>query len=214
MAYKRKSYGRRKFTPKSKIYRLQKQVRAIQRVTKPEYKYKDTFLNQNFDNTGTMVLLNGAGLGDGATEREGRNILVKSIQSKLSVKMDPDAVSTICRLIFFYDRQVNAVAPAVGDLLDLTTTGAANGIVALRNLNNRARFDIILDRRFVIANGNEPQYFFNKYMKQMKKAVYNAGVAGTVADINTNALYMCMICDETTETPLIYGTIRIRFIDN
>lgn len=215
MVYQKRKFirKRRYVNNKNKYMALSKRVSALQKITKPEYKYKDVFLNQNFTDTGTMVLLNGLTQGDGATDREGRNILIKSIQTKLSVKMDPDAVSTIGRLIFFYDRQVNGAAPAVADLLDLTG-GASTGVVALRNLNNRSRFNIILDRRFVIAAGDEPQWWLSKYMKQLKRVQYNAGTAGTVADITTNALYMCIICDESAETPLMYGTVRTRYIDN
>lgn len=184
------------------------------------------------DTTGAFVLLNGCIQGTDITERVGRKINVKSVfirgrvepaQAQIPAAAGgAETLGQLWRMIVFVDMQPNGAAPAVTDLLN---TAAAHSQL---NLNNRDRFRILKDKQFACPNsfkaftaagsaaGNLGGSFGYKVFRKLDlETIYNAGNAGTIADMTSGALYVFWI--GTVAAGVVDGlatyTARVRFSD-
>lgn len=187
----------------------------------PEKKFVDVSVNgqalalaaNTFTTPGPTFLLNGLVPDSTATGRIGRKIVMKSLYVRYSFNMA--ATSTLgapCRLIVFYDKQANAAAPAVTDVL------LADSFLSPNNLSNRDRFVILADEvtePIGVATG----VFTTSgviYKKLNLETMYNAGTAGTIADITSGSVYImaCQAGPIATAAPVWNFRSRIRYSDN
>lgn len=169
------------------------------------------------DNTGVYILLNGLSMGSGMADRTGRIIYMKSMEIRgfWTGGASMNTYQGICRMILFYDKQSNGAEPAADDVIYPAE------VEGLRNLANRSRFKIIKDETWKVSTSGNPdaQKPFHWYVQlpgQCQKSVYNAGDAGTVADIETGSLYLLLITDTSAGTnteAMIDYNIRVRFYD-
>lgn len=194
-----------------KLAKLEKQVK----INQEEWKYIDVGFAATAV-TGTLVLLNGCAPGDGASSRDGRQITIQSIQMKFRIECDATGsganASTTGRFLVFVDKQSNGAAPNVGDVLDTSSTGFAD---ALRNLNNRKRFKILMDRRYTVSIYSPGGIVDDFYIKRngLAETVFNAGTAGTIADITSGSVYVMYGSDTIITPPSVVGNCRIRFTE-
>lgn len=213
----RKRYRRRRFykkrAPPSRwsIYsnagkQLWKDVKYLKNLINTEFKYLDTSAETGVDDSGTLILLNGMTKGDSINTREGRTLRIKSVQLHININMNTSATRTRLKWALVIDKQVNGAAPNISDIYD-------NVLLNFRNLNNRKRF-VILKQGLVNTNDDFPERDKSYYKRLNFKTIYNAGNAGSIADINTNSFYLLLLSDENLNTPTINYTARIRFIDN
>lgn len=189
---------------------------APRQFSRGEWKYLDTTINTQINSdVPTLTLCNGIAPGNSATTRIGVKLSIRSIEMRLS--LFPDTVGGLLqrnRFFLVIDRQANGAAP--GALADIITPGTVSGV---RSLVNRKRFKIMLDKTCVIgptAQQGAARYY-HIYMKLRRPLIveYNAGVAGTVADIVSNSLYFCTVGSElagNTDSN-ITGVVRIRYTD-
>jgi len=125
------------------------------------------------------------------------------------------------RMILFVDMQSNGTAPTQAELL--STTGPS----AQLNPNSRDRFKILKDKVWVfdpyISGGDS----FNRTIASLKifkklpniETIYrNSAGAGTVADIQTGAIYIFWLGDQAASANPIAGATafisRVRYLDN
>lgn len=186
-----------------------------------EFKSVDVSLDSlGVDTTGTVSLLNGVGRGTDIDEREGREVNMRSVQLRYIVYTNTEAASDQWgRVILVYDRQSNGTAPAITDVLQ------TNSITAMRNLENRKRFKIFMDKTFVInasyqtaaaLNTASNNHFFEEYYRKLSHPVtFNSGTAGTIADITTGSMYLITMGTAATGTTssLCGLKSRIRYTD-
>lgn len=192
----------------SNYYQLQRDVKNLKNFINVEFKYKDTELSVNPSASGAFYLLNGLQTGDNVINRDGRLVRIKSCQAKYKLTMNASATNTTVRFLWFIDKQANQSTPTGSDLfINVNTQG-------LKNLNNRKRFVFLKDQTISLSSNSLTEKRFNYYRKLDMKTVYDAGDAGTIADITTNALYLYVISDEAVNTPSLELYNRIRFIDN
>lgn len=145
-----------------------------------------------FDTTGSITLCNGIQLGDTELTRDGQYIMLKNFKIRGYFRPDSYSASlpTLCRLMLIWDNAANGVTPVMTDFL----TAASS--LYFPNYNNKERFTFIRDWSFAMANlpGGSPT---NKLLRATvpinQKVKYNAGNAGTVADIQNGALYLVSI---------------------
>lgn len=151
------------------------------------------------DTTGTVTLLNGVATGDDFTDRDGRRINMKSlfITGRIS-PIDSNTLDTISRLIVVYDKQSNGAAPVITDVLK-----TANSVDQL-NLNNRARFQVLVDKRFFIGRVDNtatqsfsvaPGGHMIKIFRKLNLETQFSGTTAAVASIATGSLYMITVGD-------------------
>lgn len=213
------------------IKNLQKKVRRINNEI--EVKWKDTQVDvQAMTPVAVPVLLNPLVQGDTSITRTADTIKATSIQMRGSVLLDADNLSgNICRVIIFWDRQPNGVAPVFSDVLDTTTITSAtsNTIYAPYNLKNAPRFKILYDKAKAInvmqdlttAAGTVvsavpcTSSYWKAKIPLNRECNYGLGNAGTIADISSNALFVLLLSDipAASQPPNFTGGFRFLFHD-
>jgi len=186
-----------------------------------ELNFRDATLDGlSFSTTPVLTLLNGLAQGTTASTRIGRRVTVKSVEWKLNVATSSSTAWSAQRYMIVLDKQANAAAPAFTDIYDVAQP------TTLRNISNSPRFQVLFDsKQWILAGtssfGGSVQLdsvasVHEGYMRCNIPVQYNVGTAGTVGDIQTNALYFVMIGNATTaitDTNVYTGTVRIRYED-
>lgn len=214
--YRKRTYARR--PPQSQFQRYAGYAsKALSLATKVaglvnvEFKFIDQVTT---DNPGTSVfagqLLNGLTQGDTASTREGRQIRMKSVELMIRANLHASATRSTCRILLVLDKQANGSTMTAAQCLENTSVG---NVDAMRNLDNRKRFVILMDKRFVL-NSDYPEKAMHVYKKLDIKTIYNSLNNGNVGDINSNALFVWTMSDETVNVPAITINSRLRWIDN
>jgi hypothetical protein len=146
---------------------------------------------QACDTTGALNLLNGVVPGTAVNERLGRAIELESLELHLQDTVTGGTgVDQFHRILIVADRQPNGAALAITDVLDSVS------VVSPINLANRARFTILWDEfhhlNATAEAGSQKAFYLSKSMKNLR-VIFNSGVAGTIADIATNSVYILTI---------------------
>jgi len=107
-----------------------------------------------------IFCINAVSTGSGAWNRIGRRITMKSIYLQGFFTSNLASITTASiaqnvRIMIIYDKQSNGALPALGDILrdQIGNTGLDASLVLQTsgiNMNNRDRFEIILDKRFML----------------------------------------------------------------
>lgn len=188
-------------------------VPATLQMRRPEKKSVDVPATlANFTSAGTFTLLNGIIPGASVNQRVGRKISMKSISIRGMVYWSQAGATPgndYLRCILFYDRQPNGAAPSVADLLTDTDNAGGTTSTAISDINisNADRFKVLRDWYWDIpmpSSGTTPQnaevlstqreLVFKDFVPLKGMEVhFNAGTAGTVADIATGSLYLLTI---------------------
>jgi len=198
-------------------------VRGLQ-LAPGELKSLDATGTGGVSSTGTISLLNGVPRGDDIDERVGRQITMKSIEFHLIAQHKaPEAglIPATFRALIVYDRQTNGAALTVEQVLDSAAPGITRTIVP-KNLENRDRFLILRDMKFGLAASVATDFMSAPKVAKVYQGVtlpvtFNAGDAGTVADITTGSLYLILLSDQAVgdaHLPVATWASRIRFSDN
>lgn len=201
---------------------------------KGEKKVSDTdSASYDVNTTGSFTLLHCPTPGTDFTNRIGRKTQIKSVyirgfcSSEAEItQLQTDQSGQLLRLIVFWDLQPNGAAPALLDVLKQA------GSTSQLNLNNRDRFKIIKDKQFILqafsldktagmgrASVQGQRYaikWFKKFTaKDSVETIFNAGAAGTIADINSGALYMLWVGNVASSQAdgRANVSVRVRFID-
>jgi len=115
------------------------------------------------------------------------------------------------RVLVVYDKQPNGAAPAATDIL------AADTIQSVNNLSNSRRFVTLCDEIIPCIGTQGPGSDHRVIYKKLNQAVeFNAGSAGTVADIQTGSVYMLTYQNANILVAAPTGAVvtRLRFSDN
>jgi len=183
-----------------------------------ELKFLDTAISTLVDTTTEVI--NQIALvttGDGASNRDGQMIRVKSVRIVGRVSQVPAAAATSAPIFYMWlvwDKQPNGAAFTV---LDFITSATAP--LALPNTANEWRFKTLA--KVVIPlnspagvttaynNVAMPVDVFYKFKKPLE--IRYQGTAGTVADLATNNLCLVAGAADSDDTITFSGTARIRF---
>jgi len=177
-----------------------------------EFKSVDVQATLAVDTNFNVQLLNGIARGDEIFERTGREVLMKSISVRGSAYVTSGTgIDQIFRFLVVYDRQTNATAITAGLVIDPVNSCGS------RDLENRHRFKILMDRTFTMNASAEPgsRAFFQFYRRLAHPITFNSGDAGTVADITTGSIYLIAIgnvAPGATAGSILVGS-RIRYLD-
>jgi len=158
------------------------------------------------------TLLNGLVPGTSATTRLGRKVAFTKLVIRYTFQPTTGALFTqggSVRFRVFYDKQSNAAAPAT---LDVFTT---DNFHSNNNLSNEDRFITICD---IIENLSVQNNLTASGVIKRKlnlETIFNPGVAGTIADIQSGSINI-MACQSgtliTNAAQLQYYS-RLRFVD-
>lgn len=189
-----------------------------------ELNFKDTTIDGiSVSTTPVLTLLNGMTQGTTASTRIGRRIGIKSVEWRFNMATSSATTWTSNRYMIIVDRQANAAAAAFADIYDVADPST------LRNISNMTRFQVLFDsQEFTMIGDNSgtgaSSYDSDSlatahkgYLKVNIPVQYNVGTAGTIGDIQTNALYFVTIGNGSTavtDCNINKGTVRIRYGDN
>lgn len=222
MVYRRKNGFKRVFrkksysTSRSKYQKLQKQIRRVAAISRPELKFLDQGIPSHTStaNTAFFTRLNDMTQGAGDSGRVGRQISNKYLSLRLSTKFLEQAASdwsANARYILFIDHQPEAGAPTWLDLFSNPT------ISAFRNLEKQKRYTILkqatinfetFDSSGVLQITDSSSRFINWNVKLRCKSNYNAAGNNAVS----NALYFCYFAD-SDGVIIEQGETRLRYTD-
>lgn len=183
-----------------RIVNIEKKLRAVE--NSPELKFIDNFnaiTILGVPAAAQINLLNGVVQGTTETTRLGEEIKPTSLQLRGTIFGTTSATQADfeVRIIVFWDRQSNGVAPTAAQLLDLTTITQAYH--APYNRDYQERFTVLWDHNIhnqfntwtgsgtVLAATSKG---YSKYIKLNRKVMYGLANGGTIADIATNSLYL------------------------
>lgn len=183
------------------------------RKTNIEFKTIDVAPNVVADTTGSVTLLNGLIQGTDYTNRIGRKVTLRSIEIKGQNFVTPGTgVDQNQRVLIVHDNDPNGVLPAITDILTAVTP------VALRNLNNRTRFNILLDKRFQLNATAEPTStrLWKYYKKMYRQEEFNGNNFGDIRDITQGAIYYVSLGNVAPGATAggSFANVRIRYTDN
>lgn len=142
------------------------------------------------DISGAVALLNGMVTGTGIDQRLGREVMLDWIEGHFESGVTASTgIDQYQRWLLVYDRQPNGAALTTSDVLDSVEP------LSQLNLANSSRFSIIADRFFALNASAEPgsKKAFDIRFPLNKRVIFNAGTAGTVADITTGSLYLVTV---------------------
>lgn len=171
-----------------------------------EEKRIDVSINYNVSSSGTVTLLNGVTRGTDETDRVGRVIVMNDLQIRLS--MLNAAANDTLRHIVLYDNQPNGAAPAVTDVLQTASP------LSDYNLDNEWRFDVLYDELYALRTVYNPLDVLEFCVPVPWETVFNAGNAGTVADIVTGAVFLLSIGSQAMNTTAETLYSRVLFSDS
>lgn len=224
---KRSSAAKNKLAAQRAAFRNQ-QVSAgfrtggfVSPVTSGELKFTDVSLAngtcalaaRTWTTPGPTFLLNGLVPDSTATGRIGRKVVMKSLYLRMFSNFAATTTGFgYIRYLVVYDRQSNAQAPAVTDIL------LSDDVLSQMNISNKDRFVILasgsMDPISAQANGISSEVEI--YKKLNLPVQFNAGTAGTIGDIQTGAVYILFAQTGglATTAPQFSFRSRIRYSDN
>jgi len=167
------------------------------------------------DTTGQITLLNGTAQGASASQRNGRQIRMKSILLNGVSFAGSTGTLAYGRFAIVLDTQANAALPAITDIWDAATA------TTNRNISNMQRFKVLHDSGIVTFQGNSTtptsgSSFDAAYYKRCNIPVqYNVNSTGAIGDIQTNSLLFVTFGTQVAGTTAgaFSGRIRVRYSD-
>lgn len=229
----KKSPTKSPFKKKRKLQRafMPMNLPNVLKSTSSEIKAIDIpFASVGFPTAGVATLLNSVLTGSGFWNRVGSKIEMKSVRIRLRLKNDSTSTQDAARVLLVYDRQANATALTISDLLQSRasdgTTVATNQHVDI-NLDNRDRFTIIRDQTLYLPSvtntagvmtnafpttGNDTPFIIDWYVKLKGLVTHYKASAGGITDITTGALYLVQISGGNNLYSLS-GNVRLRYND-
>lgn len=193
------------------LYTLAKDVAHVKGLINTEFKRIDTTINAGHSSATTFYLLNGLQRGDQFSQRIGRSLRIKSIEINSLHTLGAGATASSIRMILFLSIAPKGIAPVAGDVLN--NGGPPLNIVSPRNLDNRSNILILRDKTLSLSSSGDQKKSWNYFKNLDIKAIYNSGNAGTVADIDGQALYLMIMSTEPVNVPASQIFLRVRFID-
>lgn len=183
---------------------------------KPEVKYNDVTLGTiiapiAIPNTGTaMTALMQIGMDSEPFNRIGAQVAVKSVYYQCVFNFGTTTAAIAIRHCLVWDRQSNGVNPSAADVFGVPSLLLTSPL----NLTNRQRFVMLADDRFTLSPNGDQIRIINGFRKINQQSTWEP--TGTNNIPYTGNLLLWFTSDEATgaTAPTVYGTWRIRYIDN
>ncbi len=183
-------------------------ARTIAKMINSEPKIHTRTLNITPSSAGVINYISNVAQGDTNATRDGNQIMVNDFLTRFTTSMHATATVTFVRFIIFKDIQSNGVLPTVAELL----RGAS--VTSALNIVNGRRFTVLYDKLYsmddIKSHSSQAKVFRNLGSLKIRYLDSTANQAGA----GTNALYVCAVSSEATNTPTIAFDFRLRFRDN
>lgn len=155
--------------------------------------------------TGGVVVLNDITQSVAQNGRIGNQIAMKSCSYRYEVDFGGGTAPQNGRNILIWDKQFNSTLPAVTDIL------SGGSYLSYLVYGNKDRFTILRNDIWSLnPNGNTTVFYEGHVRINMMTTFLDA----TGASIQTGALLLLSISDQTTNLPQLSGIWRMRYFDN
>lgn len=189
-----------------------------------ELKFNDVDLTAGSvcDTTGLATPLNLIAVGDENTTRDGRQVVIKSVQVRGIVKPVDDAVATtLCRCMLVWDNANSSVATTSANFIAALLTASSSNAFPL--VNNQNRFTILWDSYYAVGGTTNTAtqavslspnvHEVSHYRRMQNVTQYSLGTA-VIEGIQNGALWFVTLGDQAAGLGGTFtGRIRVRFID-
>lgn len=209
----KRAYGTvKKMAPYAKVaYDAYNMAMSVKNLLNVEYKFIETVTSGTITTTPTIVLLTGIAQGDTQSTRNGNSLRARYVNMKYTITIDPDAGTSIVRVIMFRDKVSDGTVPTAGEVLNLAS---AIGNVAHYNVNNaRSRFIIGYDRVHTLSI-NGVRGISGKFHRKVNQRIKYIGTDATQGSCNTNHYYLLLVSNEVAEPPTINASTTVSYVDN
>lgn len=180
-----------------------KAVGQLASLLNVEYKKVDVAMSLTPDTTGAVQHISGITQGDGASNRDGNQVKMKSLQVRATIARHASATGTFVRLAIVKDTDNQGADPTCADILESVA------VTAFTSYNNRRRFIII--KEWIIDLGDRTTATIEWYKKLTMKLNFSDTAA---TDTTDNHLYLMHLSNEATNKPTVIIKTRIRYLDN
>lgn len=157
-------------------------------------------------NTGAVVSLSNIAQGDTVSGRTGNSVLARTFLLRAQVTKHASATETFVRIMLIWDtQQIGDTAPTIATVLDSVDT--LSGL----NVSTTGRYKILMNKHYTLDTTRTSSIYINKFFNIYKHIRYN----GTGdSDIQKNGLYMVLLGNEATNTPLLSYMCKLGYHDN
>ncbi len=155
--------------------------------------------------------------GTNAGNRIGRQITLKSIMVKWSMKLPSTASMTQtvdhCRVMIIQDKQCNGALPTVGNVLLQTD------FLSFNNLDNKRRFRTLMDRQYDFQSAagiagpvTGEDMISDTFYKKVSMPIEYSSTSGVIAEVRSNNIFILLI---STDGLISFDAkVRFRFSDS
>lgn len=167
------------------------------------------------DTTGAVVLLNGVATGDDFNTRDGRQVIMKSVQIRGIFDVNSATTELLARFMLVWDNAPNGVLATVGQILAQSTS------LSEKNINNQNRFTILADEQRGFSGGGvvvgESQGYNTAFLRHVKlnHITQYLDTGATIASIQNGALLLLTIGNQAAGTGAgsIFFNTRVRYVE-
>lgn len=179
-----------------------------------ELKHIDTNVVATVTTTPGVVHLNTIAQGDSTIERDGRRVMMKSIELIMEAEQHVAATHTFMNVKLVRKKNNDSIALLAGDIYDGTGSAQTN---KLRNLDQAFNFEVIADWYMNFTSTGHATWqkrFFKALRPDQGKAEWQVNQASGAATVQeTNALYLLLSSNQATSSPAFRCNSRIRYTD-
>jgi len=172
-----------------------------------------------YDNTGSIVLLNGIAEGDDFTSRNSRSVMIHSVALRgFAYSSNSAGAAGKIRTMVVWDNAANGAALTFAQLLATTDANS------FPNVNFEKRFTILWDSGTVLGNTNtaatlsvaDKSIVSIEVLIKVNAPVAFNGTGATIASIQNGSIYLCTVGDNAAGVTRGAGIIssRVRFMEN
>lgn len=183
-----------------------KGVKFLKDLVNVEHKYFDVMQsNQAIGTTAVIYPLSQIAAGDAYNQRDGNSIKLESILLRLTAVLNTSAEQTFIRAILFFDDEQRGTTPTASEVLE----SSGDYLSPINHLNG-LRFRVCRDKIINLRKTDNAQ-LVKMWCEPKRHIRYSSG---TNTDTKEGNVYLLLLSDQATNTPLVDFDSRLRFIDN
>lgn len=186
-----------------------KVARKVQRELTPEVLNHRTIFQVDPNTTGSVVDMTSIAQGLDTSARVGRRIHAVSLVATGFCQIHASATHSTLRMTLVRDKSGTTTQPAIADLFQ-DVTEFRNLKPPLSRPQQRGRFQILADRKYLLDTNNKESYIVNIF----KKLNFDVDFTGTaVTDEGKNHIYLFIASSEATNDPVVSVICDVRYTD-
>jgi hypothetical protein len=180
-------------TKSSKLAKLSAQVKYLSEAAEG-FQGASNNIEDLYDD-GTLLLMNALTIGDAVSNRDGSRIVTKEIGFRAKFLNTSTTARPLVRMVVVQVKAPNGVAPSTDEIL--ADAGSNVSALSPHNYYEKDRFIFLKDETIVLNYAGQVDSAKMMEFKSNKpiKVTYNSTNGGTIADIETNAVYVLLLTD-------------------